>query len=177
MFTFLCQIDDDDPQPQITPPLSCRRISTQTPETQSSLRLPEIQYPIPPRISLTASFYSKRPLVEKEAVNNVYYASVLPPTEPACPNNFLQLAEILDKIILTKDDLQIKRGYDHVFREIVRQYYIECSATGELLMNCLNSYNLINQTTDQIRQNYQNRLDKQYEQIEVTINEKKKADS
>jgi hypothetical protein len=66
---------------------------------------------------------------------NVFYGTVLPPTDPPAACNFAQLSELLDRL-LAQQRAPPSQTVSNIFGEVIRQYYIECSNLGAILGDC-----------------------------------------
>ena len=104
---------------------------------------------------------------------NIYFATVLPSTEPPAPANFLQLSEMLDRLLKINPN-NPNDSYFHIFGDVVRQYYIECSTQGELLEKCRQFYQSASQKIPEIMKTYQKQLESLIEQINKEKNQSEK---
>jgi hypothetical protein len=76
-------------------------------------------------------------LREREPVfgPHIFYGKVLDQSEPPSPANFIQLNEILDRLVEEQKMSEDKIFYN-IFGEIIQQYLTECEAQGSLLSDC-----------------------------------------
>lgn len=133
---------------------------------------------------------------------NVYFATILPPTTPASATTFLQMNEVLDKMLAisktektaTNEEEEKKeeksaidsdesvpghspefdQSINHIFGEVVRQYFIECGSQGELLDKCRDCFMQAQRTIPKIKDHYRSILNSLYAQIESVEKEKQK---
>ena len=122
--------------PKITRPKT-RQNKTVIKQIPTTTRLNEkqkqlLQEYITPRRPQTAKIQPQ--VIEKEAPN-IFYGKILLPNEPPSETNFSQLSELLDRLI-EDQPFNTPSVYYKIFGDIVRQYYIECTAQGDLLNQC-----------------------------------------
>jgi hypothetical protein len=72
---------------------------------------------------------------ESPEAPNVFYGTILPPTDPPASCNFTQLNELLDRL-MTQKRSPPSQIIGNVFGEVIRQYYVECSNQGSVLGDC-----------------------------------------
>lgn len=101
---------------------------------------------------------------------NVFYRKVLPPNAPPADRNFLQLNELLDRMIAKaqEDDLVGQHeAFEIVFMEVIRQYFIECSGQGRLLDKCRLFFSSLAKHIPMLRK----RFEKELAQLDLKIKE------
>ncbi|KAK8891901.1 hypothetical protein M9Y10_029123 [Tritrichomonas musculus] len=125
---------------------------------------------------------------------NVYFATILPPTTPASGTTFLQMSEVLDKMIDTVNleksvepqsaidndesvsghSSEFDQSVNHIFGEVVRQYFIECGSQGELLDKCRDCFMHAQRTIPNIKDHYRSILNALYAKREAIEREKQR---
>jgi len=121
----------------------------------------------PRRPQTSVGLNSKEEKVKE--VPNVFYGSILPPNEPPSPSNFVQLSEMLSRL-LESEEIDESDVYSQIFCDLVRQFYIECSEEGVLLNKCRCFFEESQKKIPEIRTTLQSKLDKI--QIEIQENQK-----
>lgn len=93
---------------------------------------------------------------------NVYSAKYLKPTTPASGTTFTQLNEVLDKLIgiaisnenEEERNVEMDFSMNHIFSEVVRQYFIECGGEGIVLDKCLDCFTAAQSQIPEIQNHY-----------------------
>lgn len=67
---------------------------------------------------------------------------------------------IPDELMNDIENIDISHIYNNIFGEVIRQYFVECSAEGDLLSSCRNYFNLANIKIPQIKKHYDDIIDK-----------------
>ena len=100
---------------------------------------------------------------------NVFYLKCLPPTAPASSSNFIQLEEMLARLLQNDnpdDPIAQNASYETVFLEIIRQYFIECSEQGKLLDKCRLFFNSVSDYIPKLKGQFQKQLQNIKKEIE-----------
>ncbi|OHT08339.1 hypothetical protein TRFO_04971 [Tritrichomonas foetus] len=118
----------------------------------------------------STSHQSRLTTAQPKEAPNVYYAKYLPPTQPASLVAYEQMNEMLDRLLNSFGDTSRNyeddfNAFNHIFGEVVRQYFIECGSQGELLHNCKLCFQDARNAIPKIAKHYQKILQGQYEQI------------
>lgn len=101
--------------------------------------------------------------VKPEDGPKVFYRSVLPVNTPPSSSNFIQLEELLDRLLKgssSEDITEEHKIYELILTEIVRQYFIECSAQGQVLDKCRSFFNSIAYYIPRLKSFFQKELQK-----------------
>lgn len=104
---------------------------------------------------------------------NVFYRTVMPSTAPPATSNFLQLTELLERLLQSdnsNDPVQQHQIYETIFLEVIRQYFIECSAEGRVLDKCRLFFSSVSKYIPQLNSRYAQELKKVQDMIEQNRN-------
>lgn len=119
-----------------------------------------------PRRPSTAIIEHKTPppleLPQAPEAPNVYFRNFILPTEPPTESNFYQLDEMIDRLndAVNEDASHDDRFhiYNHVLSEVVRQYFVECTAQGEILEDCRQYFQQVRVEIPKISDTFERRI-------------------
>ncbi|EAY07961.1 hypothetical protein TVAG_332860 [Trichomonas vaginalis G3] len=96
---------------------------------------------------------------------HVFYGKVLQPNEPPAETNFLQLSEMIDRL-MDHGDIDAETIYYKIFGDVVRQYYIECTLQGDVLEKCRTFFSSAQKEIPKIEREYKQKVTEVEDKIE-----------
>ena len=117
------------------------------------------------------------PIHKNKKAQNVYFSKILPVSNPPSATTFLQINEMLDRLIENanvedkiNDYIKLFDEYHHVFGEVITQYFIECNDQGAVLENCRHNFLESKEAIPKVKLHFDNILHVLRNKVNAAIN-------